>query len=241
MKIRPAVITAVAFAGLLAGCANVVDGSGNTASTGGSSSPDFPSQSASRPTATSSVVAPSSSPAIPTPSLSGSAGTDFACPAIVFPSAHLSFECITTGLTATTADKVWPLTEYKRIESTGWAVEMGSGHWGAEASDSLSGITETVRRQMLDRGSYGTSPTVTTTASVETAVDGARAHLLKTTFTLNRAYAAKRGTKVRVEKSWIIAIEVAPNDVSLWYASIPDLVKYLWARIPAAVATIRLI
>jgi hypothetical protein len=37
----------------------------------------------------------------------------------------------------------------------------------------------------------------------------------------------------------MLAIEVAPNDVSLWYVSIPDLVRSLWAKVPAVIASIK--
>lgn len=239
MKIRTGVLAATAVAGLLAGCANVVDGSGSTAGSSGpsaSSTADFPSASALPP---STGAAPPSATVPSLPASGTPPTTNFVCPHIVYRTARLSFDCITTGLVSSTTDQVWPLTEYKSVESTGWAVEMGAGHWGPPAGESLAAITRTVRKRMLDGAAYGTSPTVTTTSARDTTVAGVKAHVLQTTFTLNPAYARTRKTRVKIEKSWIIALQIGANDVSLWYASIPDLVQSLWTQVPDFIATIR--
>ena len=41
------------------------------------------------------------------------------------------------------------------------------------------------------------------------------------TFTSIRVPASS-GVKIKHEKSWILAIQVAPGDVSMWYVSVPD-------------------
>ena len=70
-------------------------------------------------------------------------------------------------------------------------------------------------------------------------IDRHAAHLLQTTVTINPAWARQDGTKVKQERLWIIAIEVAADDVSLWYTSLPDLASALWPKVPATIASIR--
>jgi hypothetical protein len=245
MKIRSTVLTAVAVAALLAGCASVVTGSGTTSRSGGpsgsSTSPDFPSASAAPPSGEPRTPSASSSAAPPSASSSGpTAGSDFTCPSIVYRFAHLTFNCITTGLQARTTDKVWPLKETKSVEPN-WAMEMGAGHWGPAAGQSLASITQTVRTRMINDTAYGPSPKVETTGGANTTVAGVRAYVLKSTFTINPAYATKNHIKVKLEKSWIVAMQVGPNDISLWYTSLPDLVSNLWASVPTAMASIHVI
>ncbi|MCW2594931.1 MAG: hypothetical protein JWP39_819 [Jatrophihabitans sp.] len=244
MKIRSTVLTAVAVAALLAGCASVVTGSGTTSRSGGpsgsSTSPDFPSASAAPPSGEPRTPSASSSAAPPSASSGPTAGSDFTCPSIVYRFAHLTFNCITTGLQARTTDKVWPLKETKSVEPN-WAMEMGAGHWGPAAGQSLASITQTVRTRMINDTAYGPSPKVETTGGANTTVAGVRAYVLKSTFTINPAYATKNHIKVKLEKSWIVAMQVGPNDISLWYTSLPDLVSNLWASVPTAMASIHVI
>ena len=91
---------------------------------------------------------------------------------------------------------------------------------------------------MLDEQSYGVAPTMRTTVSRPTEVDGRPAYLLRTTFGINPAWARGEGTAVKQERLWLLAIEVAPGDVSLWYCSVPDLARSLWSKVPAAIAGI---
>jgi hypothetical protein len=255
---RLLVAAAAAGALLLAGCGDVVNGTGNTAVGGGSaagpsSGRDFPSASPSGSNRSggtngsggsggSSGSNPSGSASgspIP-PTGSGAAALPSPCPHVSYPGAHLSFTCITTGLTAHYQGPVWPVSEAKTVEpASGWVLEEGAGHWGPAAGHSLATITRTVRQQMIDTDGYGDRPTVTTVADKDTTVDGAKAHLLQSTITLNAAWATQNRTKVRQEKLWIIAVQVAPDDVSLWYASIPDLARSLWPRVPSIIDTIK--
>jgi hypothetical protein len=162
------------------------------------------------------------------------------CPHVVFPSAKLSFHCIASGMTTNINGPVWPLAETKTVEAdTGWVFEEGAGHWGAQRGQSLASIARTVRQRMIDAGSYGTDPGVDTVADKSVKVGGVAAHLLQTTFTINPAWAKTAGTKVKHEKLWIIALQVGPDEVSLWYTSLPDLVRSLWAKVPSIIATIK--
>jgi hypothetical protein len=241
MRIRLAV-AALAGVGLLAGCADVVDGTGALGGTGApsgsSSSPDFPGQSS----ASSGSV--TGSPSLPSASGSGPSSTAVPptpCPHVSYAAAKLSFDCITTGLTAR-SNPVWPLAEAKTVEpSTGWVLEEGAGHWGAAAGRTLSEIAKSVRTQMIDGEGYGTNPTVTTLADDDTTVDGAEAHLLHSKMTLDPAWVAKQSPKtaVKQEQLWILAIKVGTDDVSLWYSSIPDLASELWTKVPSIIKSIK--
>jgi hypothetical protein len=209
----------VALAVLLGGCTDVVDGAG-TALRAGSGGPS------------SGNGGPSSvdpSPAAPT-----------GCPRVVYPGAQLTFRCITTAMRAHYDGNVWPVSERQTVESaTGWFLEEGAGHWGSADGAELVDIALTVRQQMIDDGSYGTQPAVRTRASRPTHVDGRPGYLVQTTFDINPAWARSEGTKVRQERLWLLAIEIARNDVSLWYVSVPDLTKQLWSKVPATIASIR--
>jgi hypothetical protein len=210
MRMRLAVV-AVAAVGLLAGCASVVDGSGTTALTPGSSGGSGPAAQVATP-----------------------------CQHVVYPHAKLSFDCFTTGFTPQYNGDVWPLRESKTVEaSTGWVVEEGAGHWGSADGESLGDIAANVRQRMVTSGGYGDGPSFATSVDKDLTVNGAKAHLLQTTFTVNPAWAKQSGTKVKHEILWIVALQVGTNDVSLWYASVPDLAKSLWPKVPAAIDSIR--
>jgi hypothetical protein len=178
-----------------------------------------------------SGVAPgsSSAPAPPT-----------GCPRVVYPGAQLSFKCIATSMRARYHGPVWPVSVRKTVEpSSGWLLEEGAGHWGSPDGVPLVDVALNVRQQMVDSDSYGPRPRMLTVASRATRVDGHRGYLLRTTFLLNRAWARQAGTKVEQERLWIIAVQIAPNDVSLWYVSVPDLVRSFWSKVPATIASIR--
>lgn len=227
MTNRAAAIVVVACAALLAGCTTVVNGTGHSGPVAGPSTPPPPA-----PTTPGST----GSPAPPTPPTG--------CPHVVYPAAKLSFDCIASGFTRTyqpnDPQAVWPFRVSRVVErSTNWVLEQGAGHWGSPGKHSLSALALLVRGEMISVGGYGANPHVDTVASRPTTVDGAHAYLLQTTFTLDRAWARAHGTKVKREKLWILAIDVGPDDVSLWYTSVPDLVKSLWAKVPATIASIK--
>lgn len=243
MRVRAAII-ALAGAGLLAGCASVVSGSGATAPSSAPGGHDFPSPSGSAAPGTAVVPVPSQSGSAPGSSGPGSSRVSppTRCPRVSYPYAHLAFDCITAGMTQNLGGQVWPLAESKPVASGGdWVLEEGAGHWGPANGESLAAIAANVRQQMLDAGGYGQNPTAHTDEDTDTKVDGAPAHLLQTTMTINPAWARANNVTVKQEKLWIIAIRVGTNDVSLWYTSLPDLARALWPKVPAIIATIKVI
>jgi hypothetical protein len=223
MRVR-VVAAVVACAALLGGCSQVVNGTGHSGlSLGPPVGPSTPVP-----------ASPSGPPATGTPT------PPTTCPHVVYPSARLSFDCITSGMRAFYEGQVWPVSEQKTVDpSTGWVLEEGAGHWGSPEGSSLTEIAQNVRQQMISVGGYGANPTVRTVTNRDTTVDGAPAHLLQTTFTIDRAWAKANDVKVKQEKLWIVAIQVARNDVSLWYTSLPDLVSSLWSKVPATIASIQ--
>lgn len=237
-RIRLATV-GLAAVGLLAGCADVVNGSGAVGGpaakgpSGSAASPDFPGQSQANSGAGTTTPA---APGTPT----GTAPAPTLCPHVSFAAAKLSFDCFDSSFVPQLNGPVWPLRESKTVEAkTQWVVEEGAGHWGPPGADTLADITKGVRQQMVDGGGYGDKPTVTTLADENTTVDGADAYLLHTRFTLDPTWAKSRGTAVKQEQLWILAIKVGPNDVSLWYTSVPDLVSELWPRVPDIIKSIK--
>src|SRR4051812_1826322 len=109
MKIRLAA-AAVLAVGMLAGCADVIDGSGRNAVSAAPSgtASNFPSASAEPGTGSATASAPT--PLSPSASDSGGAAAATSCPRVSYPYAKLSFDCITSGFTAhyqTAAEGVW--------------------------------------------------------------------------------------------------------------------------------------
>ena len=210
-RLGPAITVAAV---LLAGCSDVVNGTGAALGAG--------PRGAGGPSSTAPAAPPTG------------------CPQVDYPAAHLRFECITSGMRAFYQGQVWPVSERRTVEpSTGWVLEEGGGHWGSPDGVALVDIALNARQQMLDASSYGSQPAVRTVVSKATKVDGAPAYLVQTNFGINPAYARAAGTAVKQERLWIIAIQVAPNDVSLWYISVPDLVKSLWPKVPSVIASIK--
>ena len=229
------------LAGLLTGCASVVDGTGTV----GRSAVPTASTPVAAPTDTGG---PSLSPPIATPTLTPSpagstaAGAVTPCPHVRYPYANLAYDCITTGMTQVTTDKIWPLEQIKTVEpATHWVFEEGAGHWGPTKGQSLGAIARQIRAQMIAGGSYLAAPKVTTDSDKDVAINGATAHVLQSTMTLDPAAAKKAGTKVRAEKLWIVTVSVGSDNVSAWHTSIPDLVKSYWPKVPALIDTIRVI
>ncbi len=232
------ILLVLTTAGLLASCASVVDGSGRTVRTVGPASGSATGSLPTPSTASSSVAA--STPPASGPSTDTGAQAATPCPHVVFPRAKLSFDCITTGFTPSFDSPTWPLVEARAVEAkTGWVLEEGAGHWGSAEGHTLGDIANAVRQHMIDLGGYGTKPNVDTVAAKDTTVGGVKAHLVQTTFTINPAWAKTRGTKVKQERLWIVALQVGSDDVSLWYTSIPDLAKSLWPKVPATIASIQ--
>jgi hypothetical protein len=233
-------VAALAALGLLTGCAATVNGQGSLAAAGGpsgaASSPDFPGPSpANSGSATGSPVRPSTGGGTV-----GAAAAPTPCPHVTYPAAKLAFDCFGSDFQASTDVGIWPLRESKIVEpSTKWVVEEGAGHWGPSGGHTLGDIAKSVRTQMITEGGYGSGPTVSTLADEDTRVDGAAAHLLHTRFTINPSWAKANQTSVKQEQLWILAIKVGPDDVSLWYTSIPNLVSDLWPKVASIIKTIK--
>jgi hypothetical protein len=242
-------LACVVTACVVTACSTTVNGTGHGSQRTpqsrqpSSSGPDFSGS----PTSPTGAPLPSGSEPAPTPTGSGTSTSGppptTTCPHISYPYAHLAFDCAAAGLEiGTTPDPVWPVNLSKAVEAT-WAMSEGAGHWGAAEGQSLEAIATNVRTQMLteDPPAYGTSPTVQTTSSSAATVAGVGAWVLQTTFTLNPAFRKGRSLKVNVEKSWIVAMKVGDDDISLWYVTIPDDVSTLWAQVPALMDTIKVI
>lgn len=239
MKLRHCLLATLAATGLLAGCASVVDGSGSSARSGGSSSPDFPTPSAGG-AGSAPATGSSSNPASASPSSKSSTATDYTCPDVRTSLERLAFTCLTSTMRSKVGGTPWNVVESTTVEpKTHWSLDMGMTYIGQRGSVTRESLALQVRALMVAEQNYGTAPTVKTDVSRATTIDGKPAHLLQTTFTLNPAFRKSSGTAVKVEKSWILAIDVAPGDVTLWYTSVPDLRSELWAKVPATIAGIR--
>jgi hypothetical protein len=240
----------VALACVITACSSTVDGTGRLGQQipGPSGTPSVTGFAPTNdPTAPHTVAPPSGSGTAEPPTgpsgSSASAPPTTTCPHITYPYAHLKFDCAVAGLeTGTTPDPVWPVNLSKSVEAT-WAMSEGAGHWGTTDGQSLEAIATNVRTQMLqeDPPAYGTSPTVQTTSSKSATVAGVDAWVLQTTFTLNPTFRKNRSLKVKVEKSWIVAMKVGNDDVSLWYVTIPDDVSSFWGQVHALTDTIKII
>lgn len=247
-------LTLAVLACLLTACTSVVDGAGRAANApgpSGTTGSPAPSTSAA-PSGSTPPGFPSSGPGAPVtstapgPGAPSGSGTDAPpvtnCPTISYPHAHLRFGCVTSGLTFSPDDPTWPLDLQKPTEAT-WAMSEGAGHWGTTGGRSLQQIATNLRQQMLaqDPPAYGTDPGVRTTSSKAATVGGVPAWVLQTTFTINPAFREQRQLTVRTERSWIVALRVGADDVSVWYVTIPDNAKALWAHVPAVIAGISVI
>ncbi len=221
---------------LLCACSSVVDGKGGTTdsavpSAGGTH--DFPAPSAAASTPAPNTATPGSPAAE-----SSTPPAALRCPTISVPAARLTFTCIDNAMTSD-ASVLWPVQMIKQVESTGWALEEGLAHVGSPAGTSLAQLATAFRAKMVEGGAYLPDPKVATISNKATKIDGAPAHLLQTMLTLNTAQAAKRGTKVRQEQLWIVAIQVGTDDVTAWHVSVPDLVKNLWPKVPGVISSIK--
>jgi hypothetical protein len=224
VRARRAAIIAIAMVCALAGCTSTVAGSGQLAAGG----------------------LPPSGPSGGLPSgPSGGGGTNAPggpeqitlCPHVAFPAAHLAFDCITTGLSAG-VDLIWPLDFSKMVEPN-WYLNEGARPAVAAGSNSLSAVAGLLRSAMLQGGEYGDSPKVATVADKAITVDGHSAHVLQSTITINNTYRIQQHLTVKVEKLWIVTVQVSAGQVAAWYVTIPDQLSTLWARVPSVIGTIK--
>jgi hypothetical protein len=246
---RRGILAVLVVAALATACTSVVEGTGSGAGgsrpTGdfptptGTAAPPTPTGGFPAPTGTASAPAPTGTARTPAPTASGGP-ISVTCPTIVFPPAHLRFACIDDDLTIGADDAVWPLNLVKPVEPS-WQLAEGAGHWGSAKGHSLAAIARNVRQQMLDTNAYGPDPAVKTLASKQMQVAGTAGWVLQTEFTISPAYRTQKSLKVKVERSWIVAVTVGDDDVSLWYVTLPDDVKQLWSKVDDVIGTIRVV
>lgn len=226
---------AVLAALTLTGCSDVVDGSGSEAapsSTGG-----FPSDSTG-PTGPTPTDTPTTSG--PTTGTTGSGpAPKFTCPDVTYSSAEMTFNCISNAMTVRTEGKIFPITMAQKVEATGWQMEMGAELYEGSAT-SFPAISGDVRGDLLDSGAYGTSPTYDLDTVNYSTISGKPAYITIDTVILNPAWAATRKTAVKIEKRWLVIIELAPGRYTLWFASIPDIAKQFWAQVPTSIGSIKI-
>lgn len=230
--------TAACLCLAVAGCSQVVDGQQVRPT---ASSPDFPSASATPTPTPTSTPTPTPSPT-PTPTATGPAPAPFTvtrCPTIRYPGAHLSFTCIRSDLRQSFDGPVWPLNEYKILDKAGWAMAQGAGVAKRGSTVKLAPLVASVTRDMVAAKIYGRGAKEKKLAGKAIKVDGKPAYLLETTVTLNPSYAKSIGTKVRIERLWVVSIQVSKTAVSLWYVSIPDIAKLYWSKVPTLIKSIK--
>ncbi|SDJ32633.1 hypothetical protein SAMN05444157_2836 [Frankineae bacterium MT45] len=156
------------------------------------------------------------------------------CPTINHVAAKLRYNCLTTGMSLG-QDDLWPVVFVKPVE-TSWWLDEGSGRWGPLDGDSLAAVTANIRSREVNLGSYGPSPKVTTLSDKDTTIDGHRAHVLQTRFTIDPTFVKEQKLKVRTEVSWIVAIATNTSSASVWFVSVPDEAASL---MPAAAALVK--
>jgi hypothetical protein len=204
----------------------------------------FPSSTPAISPVISSVPPPSVSPSL-LPSVSSTPPpnqADFKCPYIVFPATHLSFVCVAKKMKENTKAKPWPIVWEEVVAHFGaggkWTLDTGAGHWGKQGSDSLRDIAVQVRNRMVSLSDYGNPAPTVRTGGKSIEVSGDKAYELRTTFTINAQFRQQNQVPIKHEKSWIVAVKVGSDDVSLWYVSVPDAVRYLWPQMDALISTI---
>jgi hypothetical protein len=220
---------------LLAGCTQTVSGHG----TGGGGT-DFPSGStgsgsagpsgSSGPSASSG---PSGSTSAPPPS------ANLACPKVVDPATHLSYDCIVGGMTKGQS-QVWE-TKFEKDVDVDWTMDEGSTPAPASVGTNVGAAANVLTTAMLAAQNYGPSPGVKKEKDVATTVNGKPAHLVQTLMTINASYRKQRHLKVAQERLYVAAIRVSSNAVSAWYVSVPDVQKALWARVPSLISSIKVV
>lgn len=220
---RAVAAAALAVAALVSAC-STVDGTGSVASgtpSGGGS------------ITRSGPVIPSSVPGSPAPA-------SYECPVARFPLANLSFECVTDDM-STAASPIFSLVLAKQVEAgTGWRLEMGAVRYN-QGPSSGPDIVKGVGQQQVELESYGEDPTVRPVQRASRQVDGRPAYLVVDDITLNPTWARNEGTKVKVERRWLMAVETTTGSFSVFFASIPDLEKQLWPKMAAVLDSVKIL
>jgi hypothetical protein len=238
--LRVASVLAVGL--LLAGCTQTVSGHGTGGGAGGGT--DFPSGSSG---SGSSGSGPSGSGSSGPPGSSGPSGStsapppaaNLACPKVVDPATHLSYDCIVGGM-AKGQSEVWE-TKFEKDVDVDWTMDEGSTPAPARIGTNVGAAANALTTAMLAAQNYGPSPGVKKEKDVATTVNGKPAHLVQTLMTVNAGYRKQRHLKVAQERLYVVAIRVSSKAVSAWYVSVPDVQKALWARVPSLISSIKVV
>jgi hypothetical protein len=175
--------------------------------------------------------------------------TVVACPHVVDGRAHLSYPCLGPGMTRNRAkgfgcQNLWPALVVKQVDTASdlaWYVDEGSSSYLQHTPDIAGTARSAVRSMLAYTGCYGPTPGMKREKDVDLTVDGRPAHLVQTLFTVSASYRAMHNLAVRQERLWIVAVEVLPGYVALWLASVPDVERDLWPRVPAVIKAIRVV
>lgn len=237
-RVLAAAVLAVATLGL-GGCAEVVDGNGTEATS--SASGDFPTVS---PGPTESTDTPTPTPTTGTSTTGTSTGSspdpDFRCPGITYSSARMTFDCLSDAMKVRTGGIVFSISMAQTVEtSSGLIMEQGAMlYTGTDTT--FPAIAADIRVDMTSKGMYGTSPKYELDDVEYSTIDGHKAYTVADTITYNPAWAKAKKSVVKTEKRWLVLVQLNDGRYTAWFASIPDIAKQYWARVPTAISSIKI-
>ena len=234
----------LAIAGLLlAGCADKVSGH---VESGGAIPPGSPSGGTSTPPSgpgQSSSSAPSSGGNSAGPSSNGSTNAPtahLACPRVVDVAAHLAYDCVNGAMTPGTSE-MWAFKVQRSVD-VHWTMDEGSGDLTKSAAGKTPAAAAKAMVSRMVGGLYGAPvPKTKTVQDVDVTVDKAPGHLIQTLITLNPGYVKAQHLRVRQERLWVLVVPVAADELSGWYASIPDVAKTSWPKVPSIMKGLRIV
>ncbi|GAB2487550.1 hypothetical protein [Jatrophihabitans fulvus] len=226
---RRAVAAALAVAATVLTACSTVDGSGSVASGASAVPSGFPSA----PAGTAGPVIPSSVPGSAAPG-------SYRCPDARFPLADLSFTCVTDGMTVSSGPVFSPVLSREVEAGTGWRLEMSAERWN-QGPSSAPAIVQAISQEQVGLESYGEDPTVRQVQRTTRTVSGRPAYLAVDDITINPTWARSEGTKVKVERRWLMVVETTTDNFSVFFASIPDLEKQLWPRMGDVLDSVKIL
>ena len=133
---------------------------------------------------------------------------------------------------------MWPVRFEKTVDVQ-WTMDEGSGPVDAPGSD-VTSVAKVLSTTMA-RSNYGPSPRATVQRDVDVSVSGKKAHVVETLMTIDPAYRKGRGLKVASERLWIVAVQVASDQITAWYVSVPDVQKALWPKVPDLIEQLKVV
>ncbi len=229
--IKPAAAL-LAAAVLLTACTETVSG---TSTRGGVSSSGTDASSSPAPTP-SSIPPPESSTPPPEASLPPQ---QLACPVITDSRARLSYRCISPLIVHGQRSAAWPVNFQVEVDLK-WTLDEGSSPNSLQSGHDPATVARTLTTAMA-AGNYGPSPGIKRERDTDLVVDGKKAHLVRTLFTIAPSYRAKLHVRVRQEQLWVVAVQVTPDQVSAWYVSVPDVTRDLWVKVPAVMGSLKVV